>query len=104
MPYSEEIEFDINGLHKINFPIRGEGCPLKLELQKAENKLVDFGIKTVGANITKTINLINYSKRSITISFDFEVSKSLSQKEKFEKCYLTYIPQKEFTINPRERK
>jgi hypothetical protein len=72
------IEFDINGLHKIKFPIRGEGCPLKLELMKAENKLVDFGIKTVGAKITKVINLINHSKRAITISFDFEVSKSLS--------------------------
>lgn len=80
MPYSEEIEFDINGLHKIKFPIRGEGCPLKLELMKAENKLVDFGIKTVGANITKTINLINYSKRAILISFDFEVSKAETQK------------------------
>jgi hydrocephalus-inducing protein len=49
MGYQEAIEFDINGLHKIKFPIRGEGVPLKLELLKAENKLVDFGIKTVGA-------------------------------------------------------
>ena len=61
MMYEEILEFDINGLHKIKFPIRGEGCPLKLELQKAENKLVDFGIKTVGANVTKTINIIRGS-------------------------------------------
>ena len=55
--YSETIKFDINGLHEIEFEITGEGCPLKLELLRAENKLVDFGIKAVGADDTKVVNL-----------------------------------------------
>lgn len=76
--YRESIFFDINGLHKIEFPISGEGCPLKLELLKAENKLVDFGIKTVGVDVTKVITLLNNSKREITISFDLEVSKGIT--------------------------
>ena len=47
-------------------------------IAKAENKLVDFGIKTVGADVTKVINLMNNSKREITISFDLEVSKGIT--------------------------
>jgi hypothetical protein len=45
---------------------------------KAENKLVDFGIKTVGADVTKIITLMNNSKREITISFDLDVSKGIA--------------------------
>ncbi len=70
--YQEDVYFDINGLHKIKFPVSGEGCPLKLELLKAEDKLVDFGIKTVGADITKYVNVQNNSKRAITLSFDLD--------------------------------
>lgn len=55
--YSENIKFDINGLHEIEFSVTGEGCPLKLELMRAENKLIDFGIKAVGADVTKVITL-----------------------------------------------
>ena len=97
--YQEDVYFDINGLHKIKFPISGEGCPLKLELLKAEDKLVDFGIKTVGADVTKYVNVQNNSKRAITLSFDLD-----DQKENYEKYFLRYDPQKELTIKPRERK
>jgi hypothetical protein len=50
-------------------------------LLKAENKLVDFGIKTVGADVTKVITVMNNSKREITISFNLEVSKGITQRE-----------------------
>ena len=50
------------------------------------------------------INLVNYSRRAITISFDFELSKSHSQIEHFEKYYLTYSPKGQMTIQPRERR
>jgi len=85
--YQEDVYFDINGLHKIKFPISGEGCPLKLELLKAEDKLVDFGIKTVGADVTKYVNVQNNSKRAITLSFDLD-----DQKENYEKYFLRYDP------------
>jgi hypothetical protein len=71
---------------------------------KAENKLVDFGIKTVGADVTKVITLMNNSKREITISFDLDVSLGIKQKEQFEKYFVTYIPEEKLTIHPRERK
>ena len=32
--YEEIITFDINGLHKIDVKITGEGIPLKLELER----------------------------------------------------------------------
>jgi len=35
--YAETITFDINGLHKIDVNIAGEGVPFKLELDKTED-------------------------------------------------------------------
>lgn len=35
--YEEIITFDINGLHKIDVKISGEGIPFKLELEKTED-------------------------------------------------------------------
>ena len=50
---------DLNGLHKIELKIIGEGVPLKLELEKAANKLVDFGIQRVGSDVIRRIVLVN---------------------------------------------
>ena len=63
---------DLNGLHKIELKIIGEGVPLKLELEKAANKLVDFGIQRVGADLTKRVVLVNTSRKAIRISFDVD--------------------------------
>jgi hypothetical protein len=34
MRYDEDLIFDINGLNKIIVKVKGEGVPLKLELEK----------------------------------------------------------------------
>lgn len=68
--YKETIKLDINNLHKIDVMITGEGIPLKLELEKSEDALIDFGIVRVGADVTKVVNLINSSKRTINLTFD----------------------------------
>jgi len=42
------VIFDINGLQKVEIRFTGEGVPLKLDLLKTENQLVDFGVFGVG--------------------------------------------------------
>lgn len=62
-------------------------------------KLIDFGIQRVGADVTKTIILINSSRKPITLTFDVD-----SQLKDYEKYYLSVFPMDTFTINPRSRK
>jgi len=53
MQYSERIALDINnGLHSIDIQIKGEGVPLNLNLENADQKLVDFGIQRIGNDVT----------------------------------------------------
>jgi len=35
--YNETIVLDINNLHKIEIKVKGEGIPLKIELEKTED-------------------------------------------------------------------
>jgi hydrocephalus-inducing protein len=42
--YQEVITLNINNLHKIDVVIKGEGAPMKLELEKSEDQIIDFGI------------------------------------------------------------
>lgn len=44
MKYNEVITLNINNLHTIDVRIMGEGIPMKLELEKSEDQIVDFGI------------------------------------------------------------
>ena len=68
--YSETITLNINNLHTIDIQISGEGVPMKLELEKSEDQIVDFGIQRVNCDVTKTISIVNQSKKQIRISLD----------------------------------
>ena len=96
--YQETVEFDINGLHKIGVKLRGEGVPLKLELERAEDTSIDFGIQRIGSDITKTARLMNFGRRAITLSFDFN-----NQLENLQEKYaISVYPSKEFVLNPKD--
>jgi hydrocephalus-inducing protein len=70
--YNEDIVFDINGLNKMIVKIKGEGIPLKLELEKTEDQNIDFGVTKVGNEASRTVSLFNYSKKKIEITFDVD--------------------------------
>jgi len=53
--YSETIKFDFNGLYTIDVVVTGEGIPMQLELVDPDQAVVDFGIVSVGGDITKTV-------------------------------------------------
>jgi hydrocephalus-inducing protein len=66
--YQETITFDFNNLYTIDVVLTGEGIPMQLELVDPDQAVVDFGIVSVGGDITKTVSLINKSKKPITFS------------------------------------
>jgi hydrocephalus-inducing protein len=45
--------------------IKGEGIPLKLEVEKTEDQNVDFGITKVGQEETRVVGIVNQSKKKI---------------------------------------
>ncbi len=46
--------------------VKGEGIPLQLELKDPDQAFLDFGIVTVSGDVTKTVPLINRSKKPVT--------------------------------------
>lgn len=88
--------FDINGLNKMIVKVKGEGIPLKLELEKTEDQNIEFGVTKVGGDASRTVSLVNQSKKKIEITFDVE-----NQLEELKKQFIQIIPQNVISINPR---
>ena len=70
--YDEIITFDFNGIYKIDVHILGEGIPMIVTLQDPEQQTVNFGVVSVGGDVTKKVNLINKSKKSLTFNLECE--------------------------------
>jgi hydrocephalus-inducing protein len=66
--YSEVVQLDFNGIYKIDFTIKGEGIPMNVELQDPDQHTIDFGIQPIGADVCKTVNLLNKSKKTVQFS------------------------------------
>lgn len=94
--YEETVSFDFNNLYKVDVVIKGEGIPLQLELQDADQSYIDFGIVSVGGDVTKTVPLINRSKKPVTFKL------KPADPAGFGKCNLSCSPDGEVTLKPRE--
>lgn len=94
--YQETISFDFNNLYKLDVVITGEGIPMQLELVDPDQAFVNFGIVSVGSDITKTIPLINKSKKPINFTL------LPSSAEQFQKNAITFTPDNERTLKPKE--
>ncbi|EGR28756.1 hypothetical protein IMG5_169530, partial [Ichthyophthirius multifiliis] len=88
--YEETITFDINGLHKIDVKIQGEGIPLKLELENTQDQNIDFGVARVGSDNQKVVRVLNLSKKPINITFDLN-----DQLKEFQKNFIYLFPSEE---------
>jgi len=94
--YSETFTLDFNNLYKVDVVVKGEGIPLHLELKDPDQAYLDFGIVTVGGDVTKTVPIINKSKKPVTFKL------LPSDKSQFSKCNVTFAPDGEMTLKPRE--
>lgn len=95
--YDETVRFDFNGIHKIELHVQGEGIPMVLELVDPEHHLVDFGIAPVGASMSKQVQLVNKSRRPVSLSV------APADVESWEKNCLRLLPMDEFVLKPREK-
>lgn len=93
MFYEEIITLDINNLYKMDVKIQGEGIQFKLELDKTEDQHIDFGVLRVSQESIKTVSLMNYSKKAISITLD-----TGNQITNLQKYFISLSPIKEFTI------
>lgn len=64
--YQEKFTLDFNNLYKVDVTVKGEGIPLQLELLDQDQAFLDFGVVSVGGDVTKTVPLVNRSKRPVT--------------------------------------
>ena len=94
--YNEVVTFDFNGIYKIDVVIKGEGIPMVIELKDPDQHIVDFGIVSKGSDITKTVELINKSRKTILFSLTSE------NKEELLKNQITINPSEEVTLKPRK--
>ena len=94
--YYEKFTLDFNNLYKVDVIVKGEGIPLQLELVDQDQAFLDFGIISVGGDITKTVPLINRSKRPVTFKL------KPSDVSQFQKNHVTFVPDGELTLKPRE--
>ena len=95
--YNEVVVFDINNVMRYQITIRGEGVPVKLELGAREQESLDFGVSRVGVEKTKTVQLINKSKRSVTLSLvDGSALDALKKHSVF------FTPDREIMLKPKQ--
>lgn len=94
--YSEIVTLDFNNLYKVDVLVKGEGIPLQLELKDPDQAFLDFGIVSVGGDVTKTVPLINRSKKPVTFKL------RPSDVTQFQKCNVAVMPDGEVTLKPRE--
>lgn len=97
--YQETLIFDINSLNKIHVKIKGEGIPLKLEVERTQDQNVDFGITKVGEDDTRIIPIVNNSKKKIDITFNVDNQLEILQKSFI---FLNSNPNQIISIAPKE--
>ena len=67
-----------------------------MELKDPDQAFLDFGILSVGGDVTKTVPLINRSKKPVTFKL------LPSDAAQFQKCNVAFAPDGEVTLKPRE--
>jgi len=95
--YEETINFNINDIHSVQVKVKGEGCPVKLELTSREEEIVDFGVVRVGSEKSKTVHLTNKSKRPVRFSL-----LDGSGVNEMKAHYVMFSPTEEQLIKPKQ--
>lgn len=92
--YQEVICFDFNGIYKVEVEIKGEGIPMNLELVDPEQHILNFGIVAKGADLTKTVDIVNKSRKPITFTLTSD------NPEDLRKNCISITPSEESVLKP----
>ena len=108
--YREVIKFNFNGIYDVDVEIKGEGIPLRLELEDPNMQTLDFGILLVGQDKKMEFKLINRGRRDINVLISPEnpnnfIKKCLSlygiDKDKDKEKIMTIKPKDTITVGVR---
>ncbi|CAD7699389.1 unnamed protein product [Ostreobium quekettii] len=89
------LKLEVNGLYTVNIFVRGEGTPLRVELEKPSQKNVKLGAIEQHSSATKVVKIINRSKISATVSL-------LPSADRFRERGIDMLPAVDMFLRPRE--
>jgi len=81
--YHDDVVFEVNGSYKVGVIVTGEGVPIRLNLTKESDKLVNLGEIRSGQHNTRVVKLLNSSR----IACRFRLSATPSTVEKLRKLH-----------------
>ena len=93
--YEETLAFEINGLFRADVQIKGEGCPVKVELFDVKHANVNFGSLMANQSTTRYVKLVNRSKIPTLVS----LAPSLLVLQRYG---ISAIPAGDLYLKPRE--
>jgi hydrocephalus-inducing protein len=98
--YMFVIPFLVNGMTKVPINISGAGVNPRLELANQSQRRVNFGTVNVGSDQTKTVMLVNRSRKALPVQLIEEGGKygggALRDRS------VTFSPESEVMLGPRE--
>jgi hydrocephalus-inducing protein len=65
--YAVTVPIEINQLYRVGVDLRGEGCECRAELASAAMQQVQFGTVRSGAEVRRTVTLVNRSRRALEL-------------------------------------
>lgn len=68
--YLEMIPFSVNGTTTLSVSVRGEGTLPRIELVNSSMKVVTFGSLRIGQQLSRTVKIINRSKRKANVQIE----------------------------------
>ena len=93
--YKETLAFEINGLFRADVQIKGEGCPVKVELFDVKHANANFGSLMANQSTTRYVKLVNRSKIPTLVS----LAPSLLVLQRYG---ISAIPAGDLYLKPRE--
>jgi hypothetical protein len=96
--YSFAVPFMVNGTGKVTVNISGKGINARLELVNGSQRRTAFGLVNVGTSVSRTVMVINKSKRALPIQLieGGEYGKALS-----DRC-ISFNPTQQMVLQPKE--
>ena len=99
--YAFSLPFVVNGSYTVKLPVIGEGCPARLELANPSQRHVQFGTVSAGSTLSKSVRVVNRSRRPLTLALGQEHRKLGGVGCLTDAC-VSYSPVEAVTLAPKQ--
>ena len=96
--YSFAVPFMVNGTGKVSVNVSGKGINARLELVNGSQRRTAFGLVNVGTAVSRTVMVINKSKRALPLQLieGGDYGKALSDR------FISFSPAQQVLLQPKE--